>query len=235
MIPSLAFPLAIGAPRGLLPSAPDRVTPTGIALESSGEHRRDAEERDLPDAGTFERFRSGDPQALHEIVRLYHARVIGFAKLFAGRREIAEEVAQEVFVETWHGRARIHSPAALRPWMFTLAKRLALRETRRRSHSAEVILAHEDLEALAPQVSGGQRDGLRATDVAAILSGAMNSLSDRDRDLVTMRYFGGLSIKELAEHFSMPIGSVGTTISRALVRMRREIEARGLAPEDLLP
>lgn len=235
MVPPAPIPLAIEPAGRLLPSVLHAIAPGGTRLDPNAGHRRDAEERDLPDTGTFERFRAGDPQAFHEIVRLYHVRVIGFAKLFAGRRELAEEVAQEVFVETWHSRARIHSPGALRPWMFTLAKRLALREARRRSHGAEVMLDPEDLTALAPQVSPGQREGLRAADVAANLGQAMNSLSERDRDLVAMRYFGGLSIKELAENFSMPIGSVGTTISRALVRMRREIEARGLSPEDLLP
>jgi len=105
----------------------------------------------------------------------------------------------------------------------------------RRVHSSEVNLEPEAIAEIAPGVAGVQRAGILSEQVRRALSEAMNGLPERDRELVTLRYFAGLSIKELSESMRMPMGSVGTTISRALVRVRATLEARGISLGDLLP
>lgn len=195
-----------------------------------------ATREDLPvDEATFLRFRNGDQEAMERIVEAYHARLIGFIRLYVRRQELAEEVAQEVFVAAWHQRAEINGVRSLRPWLFTLGKRKGLREAQRRQHRCEVAVEDEALADLSPELRGAQRDGLLSSQFRAALQEALESLSEGERDLVTLRYFGDLQIKELSAALDMPMGSVGVKLGRALNRIRVHFERRGLAMEDFLP
>lgn len=187
------------------------------------------------DDDTFARFRAGDERAFLAIVDRLQARTVAFARLFTHQRETAEDAAQEAFVEAWRQRSRIDGPAQLRPWLFTLVRRIAGREAARRQRRAEFSLEDEVLEAAAPPVEATQRDGLLDGQVRRLLSRALEALPPPDRDLVTLRFFGGLGIRELSEHLGMPMGSVGVKLGRSLEKLRRELESQGLSIEDFLP
>lgn len=187
------------------------------------------------DAALFTRFQAGDERAFMAIVEKLHARTIAFARLFTHNCEAAEDVAQEVFVEAWRQRARIDSAAKLRPWLFTLTRRMAGREAGRHNRRAEVSLEDDALAGVEPPVDATQRHGLLDTQVRRELTRALAELSETDRELVTLRFFGGLAIKELSEHLGMPMGSVGVKLGRALEKLRHQLESRGLGIEDFLP
>ena len=186
------------------------------------------------DPTTFAQYQAGDPVAMREVVACYHVRVIAFVRLFARSQETAEDIAQEVFLAAWRQRTEVRGPAQLRPWLFTLAKRKAMKEMGRKRHSSEFTLEIDELAALAPTVEGQQLHGLQNAELRAVLEEAIRQLDERDRELVTLRYFAGLQLKELADVLEMPMGTVGVKLSRSLVKMRRTIEERGFRPEDFL-
>lgn len=192
------------------------------------------EAREHIDTETFTQYQAGDPAAMREIVAWYHVRVIAFIRLFARSRETAEDVAQEVFLAAWRQRSEVRGPAQLRPWLFTLAKRKAMKEMGRKRHSSEFTLEIDDLSALAPNVDEDQRVGLQNSELRGVLEEAIRHLDERDQELVTLRYFAGLQLKELADVLEMPLGTVGVKLSRSLAKMRRTMEERGFRLEDFL-
>lgn len=186
-------------------------------------------------AEVFALFRAGDPAAMRPIVAATFPRLLGFARLFVASREVAEEVAQEAYVALWQQRAQITGAESIRPWLFTFAKRRAIRVSSRRAATNEVAFDADALEHVAPAVDGTQRRGLLDAQARRALEEAINALGPRDRELVSLRYFAGLQHKELADALSMPIGSVGVTLGRALEKLRQHLEGRGLSLEDFLP
>lgn len=182
----------------------------------------------------FGRFQAGDSAAFAAIVRLYQRRLIGFARLFTRQRELAEEVAQETFIAAFQQRREIRGEEKLRAWLFATARRKALKMVSKRQFQCEISVEQDVLEAAAPTVGGGQGRAVLGRQVCHALQAALEELPADERELVTLRFFGGLQIKELAEALSMPMGTVGVKLGRALEKIRKSMTAQGLGLEDFL-
>lgn len=186
------------------------------------------------DAATFDRFRAGDQGAMLAVVEAYHRRLIGFVRLFTRNRELAEELSQEVFLCAWRQREEIYSAAKLRPWLFTLAKRKAMKEMKRKHYAVELCVEEDVLQDHAPETVARQGANLRQEDIRSHLSAAIEELGEEDRELITLRYFGEFQLKEISEAMQMPMGSVGVKLGRALSKIRKVFEKKGLSPGDFL-
>lgn len=187
------------------------------------------------DGGTFASYKAGEPDGMLTVVRAYQHRLIGFIRLYTQSRELAEEIAQEVFLDAYRQRDDIYAADSLRPWLFTLAKRKAIRELGRRHYSAEIHVDTDVFHLAAPPVEPEQGRALLTDEVRGILAEALAELKPVERELVSLRYFGDLPIKEIAEVLKMPMGSVGVKLGRALAKLRTALERRGFRLDDLFP
>jgi RNA polymerase sigma-70 factor (ECF subfamily) len=169
------------------------------------------------------------------VVRAYHARLVGFLRLFTRERELAEDIAQEVFLLTYRHREKIRGVAQLQPWLFTLARREALRELKRLRYSAEVRVDDEALVDLSGGVEGEQHRGLLEGDLKGALLAALGELKPRDREILVLRFFYDLPLKEIADITGIPIGSLGVFLRRALDRTKAILERDGYGFEELTP
>jgi RNA polymerase sigma factor (sigma-70 family) len=136
-----------------------------------------------------------------------------------GDADVAEEVVQETFA-----RLVTRSPkrlADLRPWLFTVATRLARDEGRRSRRRLRLLGERPDRQPLGDQpddpASSAERANLRAK-VRAALAG----LPQRDRTVLLLGQ-SGFSHREIAAAVGTTTKSVGTMIARALERLAREL------------
>lgn len=176
---------------------------------------------------------------MDDVVLAYQHRLVGFLRLFTRRVDLAEELAQDVFVMAWEQRRDVYAPEKLRPWLFVMAKRRALREMQRRRHTLEISLSGPDAPdesrpPLEPAVPPDQPAAMLNGQFRAHLEAALRTLRPEEQDLVTLRYFGDLSINELADALDMPMGSVGVKLGRSLERLRGWFESKGLRMNDYL-
>jgi RNA polymerase sigma-70 factor, ECF subfamily len=186
------------------------------------------------DAKLFDAFRAGDHQAMRRIVELFHKRLIGFIRLYTRNRELAEEVAQEVFLAAYLQRNSVRRADGLRPWLFTVAKRKALHVSEKLARNSEVCdEEHDPIEFLIP-VQAEQGENILSSQLGAHLQQAFKQIPERDREILILRYFGNLQVKEIAEVLSIPMGSVGVFLNRTLTRLRKILENQGIEPEDVL-
>ena len=139
-----------------------------------------------------------------DLVRFLHRKVWDL--------ERARDLAQEVFV-----RALRHDPEQPRAWVFKVALNLARDEARtvlrRKRHLA--LLKTES------EVGGGvatPEDDLRVKDRWAQVRRALDTLSDRDREVLLL-WDAGLSYREISEVMELATGAVGTTLARARQRL----------------
>lgn len=213
----------------------------GIIMGSRAVEKAENADREAPsakrpvlDRETFSRFRAGEPDAMETLVLLYHRRLIGFIRLFTQNRDMAEELTQEVFLTAYQHRTDVQDPEKLHPWLFTLARRKAVREMKKKRYSLEAAVDDETLRAAAPTEDPIQGNGILNEQLMAALREALEVLKDSDREILTLRYFGGLQMKEIADVLNMPMGSVGVTISRALKKVRTIMELKGLNSGDFI-
>jgi len=136
-----------------------------------------------------------------------------------GNADVAEEVVQETFA-----RLVTRSPkrlADLRPWLFTVATRLARDERRRSRRRLRLLGERPDRQPLGDQpedpASSAARSNLRAK-----VREALAGLPQRDRTVLLLGQ-SGFSHREIAAAVGTTTKSVGTMIARALERLAREL------------
>src|SRR5688572_20262226 len=139
-------------------------------------------------------------------------------------RDLAEDLAQDVFSSAFTNLRGFRAEASPRTWLLTIARNRCidhLRRARRElwadgSDEAHEPDAHADDAPLAPELL------LRRDDVEAALA----ELGEGERALVVLRFRHGLEYPELASVFGLREGTVRMRLSRALARMRLELERR---------
>jgi RNA polymerase sigma-70 factor (ECF subfamily) len=180
------------------------------------------------DEDIFHRFRSGDEEASVQVVQRWHRPLVGFLLAKLESPELAEDVAHDALVEAFRQRSELRSSAQLGSWLFTVALRLA-RKAQQRPQPVPISGNEQALSMAAPSTSpllGEHRR--RALDQVLPL------LSDDERDLILLRFFGRFQHQELATITGCPLGTVGVKLSRTLEKLRRLLLERGYRAEDLL-
>jgi RNA polymerase sigma factor (sigma-70 family) len=173
-----------------------------------------------------ERAGARDPEAFRALVDCHRDRAYGLALRILRSPADAEEVAQDAFVRAWFALPRFRGESSFSTWLFRIVARQAFDRfaTLRRRRSRET-----DLEA-AEQVAGagGAADEARR---ALKLERLMAGLSEAQRAVLTLFYYEGQSVTQVATTLGMPSGTVKTHLARARAALRRE----WLEPETNLP
>jgi RNA polymerase sigma factor (sigma-70 family) len=134
--------------------------------------------------------------------------------------ETAEDVTADVFAAAFAAYDRVHpDPAGVRTWLFRIARNAVIdqyrREGRRRSLVTRIGRDRTFPESVEQNVE--QRSDLRS------VCAALDTLRDRDRQLVGLRIAGGLSFAEVATVLGMREGAAKMATHRALERVRARL------------
>jgi RNA polymerase sigma-70 factor, ECF subfamily len=167
----------------------------------------------------FERCAAGDPSAFAEIVREHQAMVYSLALHFLRSPSMAEDLAQDVFLELYRNLGSIESAAHLRFWLRKVACHRSLDRVRRRKPDGVISL--EDIPE--PAVAAHEHDPLLEEKLWKLVA----SLPDKPRMAIILRYQEDMDLREVAEVMEIPINTVKSSIDRALELLRTKL-ARSL-------
>ena len=153
--------------------------------------------------------------AFADIVREHQGMVFSLAWHYLHDRALAEEMAQEVFLELYRHLGSIQSPEHLLFWLRKVASRKCIDQTRRRAFWPKFGL--DDI----PEPSAKTRQG------DPMLSGALAklvaSLPEKARMLLILRYQEDLDPSDIARVLDMPVGTVKSHLQRALGVLREKL------------
>ena len=131
-------------------------------------------------------------------------------------RSAAEDVTALAFERAFRRRRTFNARRGTRrAWLFGIARNAALDELRRRKRQAE--LADDVVDSEAPDPSEGAEVAIRR----AALRKAMAGLAPRDRELVALKFFAGLSNAEIAAVIGTSESNAGTKLHRVVDKLRR--------------
>lgn len=135
-------------------------------------------------------------------------------------RASAEDVTATAFERAYRKRARFDARrGSARAWLFGIARNAALDELRRRGRHAQLHTEPEDLVALA-STHPAERSELRIA-----LATALDSLDARERELVALKFFAGLSNAEISRVIDVSESNVGTRLHRIINKLREVLDA----------
>ena len=162
---------------------------------------------------------AGSRTAFAKIIEAHQSMVFSLLLHILGEAAVAEEIAQDVFLELHRNLSSIESPPHLTRWLRTVASRRAIDEVRCRKFRSP----HGLDELPEPSVEYNQGDIL----LTQYLSRMLARLPAKHRAIVVMRYQEDLDPTDIARHLEMPVATVKSTLHRALGMLRRTLERSG--------
>lgn len=164
-----------------------------------------------------------DEHRLRALYAEHGAALLGYARhLTGGDHGRAEDIVQETLLRAWrHPEALDEQRGPLRPWLFTVARNLAVDGHRARQARPPEV----DDAALAAIPASDEID--RALD-AWVVGDALSCLSPAHRDVLLETFYRGRSVNDAAQALGIPPGTVKSRTYYALRALRLALAERGL-------
>ena len=158
------------------------------------------------------RAQDGDHDAFASLIDEYQGVVFGIAFNFLGDAAVAEEIAQDVFLQMFRSIAAIHSRSHLLHWLRQVTSRRCIDQARRK---APLRVGLDDAEVSSPPQI---RDPLLDRRLRARIA----KLPDLQRIILTLRYQEDLGPAEIGRTLGIPENTVKSYLHRALTALRKE-------------
>jgi RNA polymerase sigma factor (sigma-70 family) len=151
---------------------------------------------------------AGDDRAFGELVRRRQGALRGLLRRLCGNAALADDLAQQAFVQAWMRLSSLRAPAAFGGWLRQIAVNTWLAHARLKAPTTAPLAA--DVEDAAPA------DPALALDLDRLL----HRLSEGERTCVVLAYAEGLTHAEIATMTSWPLGTVKSHVLRGSTRLR---------------
>jgi RNA polymerase sigma-70 factor (ECF subfamily) len=171
------------------------------------------------DAELLARVGERDQAAFELLYRRYVRPVFGLALRRLGDRGHAEDAVQEAFAAIWRS-ASTYRPerGAAGGWMYTVARNAIVDRLRRSGPIADAELP--ELVSAGP----GPDEQAEQSDVAWRVHRALEELQPREREVIELAYWSGMSQSEVADYLGLPLGTVKTRTRSGLARLASLLE-----------
>jgi RNA polymerase sigma-70 factor (ECF subfamily) len=181
------------------------------------------------DGELLRRLARGDRDALAPLVERHHRRLYRIALAYLRNADDALDVLQEVFVKAFEKAERWNGTSEVGHWLTRIAVNQSIdryrREKRRRAtyepldDGAQAVWGDTNAspERLASSAESGERIGK-----------ALRALPHRQRTVFVLRHYEGMSLEEIARSLALPLGTVKSSLHRALQGLRERLV--GLEP-----
>jgi len=193
--------------------------PTQARARARGDELDEARVRRL-----VERTKQGDAEAFGELFEAFQPDVLRLCERLLGSRPDAEDATHETFLKARNGLGSYDAGRRLRPWLLGIAAHHALDRLRRRATEQRLFEDDALTETLAspgPSPLQGELDAARRREVLA----AIDTLPDRYRAPIVLRYYADLEFDTIAELLSVSKNQVATLLLRGRRSLRETLTA----------
>jgi RNA polymerase sigma-70 factor, ECF subfamily len=163
------------------------------------------------DSDCIEKCLDSHPEAFRHLVTRYQSALVPFLVGKLGSVEQAEEAAQETFVRAYFDLCKLKKPESFFPWLLGIAIRVAKEQQRADKQRKDIARLWKENRP-SPELSD-----------SFALESAVAELDEPYRQIVLLRYYGGLTCNEVAQKLEMPLGTVTKYLSRAYQMLRESL------------
>jgi RNA polymerase sigma factor (sigma-70 family) len=161
----------------------------------------------------------GHPEAYRRVVQRYQDPLVSYLCVRLGNRDLAAETAQESLVRAYFALAKLRKHGSFYAWLIGIAERVARETSRTQIRERQALSERSRLPSPA------------APAPVSTIRQAVEELPEPYRDVIRLRYYGGLSCQDIAQTLAVPLGTVTKQLSRAYALLRERLP-QPAGPED---
>lgn len=165
----------------------------------------------------------GDRSAFQKLFNTHGAEVLAMCERILRHRADAEDVLSDVFAELWHRRERYDDArGGSRAYLMQLARCRAIDRWRSRTARLEQAFTH-CFDSLSEEHRGSEMtpDSIATnSETCAEVRQGVLGVSARQRTVLELAYYEGLTHQQISQRLSMPLGSVKTHVRKGLQKLR---------------
>jgi RNA polymerase sigma factor (sigma-70 family) len=176
----------------------------------------------MSDKKIWNNLRNGDQKALEEIYRTYFSELYNYGKKLSRDENNVEDCIQELFVELWNRREKLSETNAIKPYLFVSLKRKIFHSIKKLRKSTETELEERYFDAelaideilIAKETTTEQKNNLKS---------AFDELSDRQKEILYLKYYAEMDYDEITEIMDMNYQSARNLVSRAIQKLAKHM------------
>jgi RNA polymerase sigma-70 factor (ECF subfamily) len=168
----------------------------------------------------LKRALAGDRDAFDQIVLRYERRVLMTAWRLLGRREDAQDAAQEVFLRLYRYMHHFDENRALLPWLYRMTVNVCHDLHRKRRQNDALAAGEMDQAEVAYDPAGE----MARSEQRRIIEAALETLTEKERAAVVLRDIEGLETKDVAGILGSSETTIRSQISTARVKIRKFVD-----------
>ena len=177
------------------------------------------------DVQLIHRILSGDEAAFSALVRKYQKSVHALAWRKVGDFHIAEEIAQDAFLQAYKNLARLRNPSQFAGWLYVIASNLCKRWHQSNKPAMQSL---DDASVAAVEAFSYRRYVSEQREVEAmehrheIVKELLETLPESERTVVTLYYLGEMTAKEIGNFLGVSVNTIKSRLRRARERLQAE-------------
>lgn len=184
----------------------------------------------------IQRLAARDERAFNELVQLYGDRVYRLMFRMLGRREEAEDMAQEVFVQVFKAIGQFRGDSSLGTWVYRIAINTC--KNRNKYLARRYADQQDDFEPAAERGELTQAKGLTSGEIESpdrvvegyqtenIVRACIRELEPDFREVLVLRDVEDLTYEEIVEITGLPDGTVKSRLHRARAMLKAKVESQ---------
>jgi RNA polymerase sigma-70 factor, ECF subfamily len=174
-------------------------------------------------------LRERDVQLLADLVERCQHRLVRYLLYLTGRRDYAEDLAQETWIRVLQRGSQYNARQRFDPWLFAIARNLAIDYLRKKRKAVQTASLPDDRDEilLLPTSGPSPFEAAARSEDAIRLAGQLQILSPLYREVLLLRFQEDLSLPEIAQVLGAPLTTVTSRIYRGLAALRSAFEEGG--------
>jgi RNA polymerase sigma-70 factor (ECF subfamily) len=176
----------------------------------------------MEDIKIIKRCKAGEKSAFEELIIKYHPYVYKFLIKLSGDEDLAEDLTQETFIKVIRNidKFDVYGKAKFSTYIITLCKNCYIDYYRKQKKSMNNVEIDDNLNLQSENIEDTVLDRLDAETAAAYLK----KLPEEQEIVIKMKYFEGLTLKEIGEKLELEPKTIKSRIHNGIVKLRRLFE-----------
>lgn len=179
----------------------------------------------------WKEFKKGDREAFALLYQKHIIPLIAYGSKICSDRDLLKDQIQELFIELWNSRRNLADTDSVRYYLLK-ALRYKLIRQEKRHHSQENALQINDLQ-IDGEIEAPIETAIMEKEILesyrSLLKKALGHLTQRQQEIIQLRYYQGLTHEQIAKLMDMNYQSVSNLLHKALFRLKEQMKIPVLA------